>query len=79
MFQVRRTFLLIVTFDLIFMTLLWIIYNQVCLIFNFSKIRYLIFILFQLLDISIDKAFQWEVMNYAINNSLFDVVVNILI
>lgn len=29
MFQVRRTFLLIVTFDVIFMVLLWIIYNQV--------------------------------------------------
>lgn len=29
MFQVRRTFLLIVTFDLIFMVLLWIIYKQV--------------------------------------------------
>lgn len=32
MFQVRRTFLLIVTFDVIFMVLLWIIYNQVCLL-----------------------------------------------
>jgi hypothetical protein len=30
MFQVRRTFLLIVAFDVIFMVLLWIIYNQVC-------------------------------------------------
>ncbi|CAF1331396.1 unnamed protein product [Rotaria magnacalcarata] len=29
MFQVRRTFLLIVTFDVIFMVLLWIIYNQI--------------------------------------------------
>ncbi|CAF1394559.1 unnamed protein product [Adineta steineri] len=29
MFQVRRTFLLIVTFDVIFMGLLWIIYNQI--------------------------------------------------
>ncbi|CAF1497279.1 unnamed protein product, partial [Didymodactylos carnosus] len=29
MYQVRRTFLLIVTFDLIFMILLWIIYDQI--------------------------------------------------
>ncbi|CAF4444077.1 unnamed protein product, partial [Adineta steineri] len=29
MFLIRRTFLLIVTFDAIFMVLLWIIYNQI--------------------------------------------------
>ena len=39
MFQVRRTFLLIVTFDLIFMGLLWIIYNQVVLIFIIFNIN----------------------------------------
>ena len=33
MFRVRRTFLLIVTFDFIFLALLWIIYNQ---IFNYT-------------------------------------------
>lgn len=72
MFRVRRTFLLIVTFDLIFMVLLWIIYNQVCLFYYY----FLIFDIFQILNITIDAAFQLEVIHYSIKTSLFDVVVS---
>ena len=76
MFQVRRTFLLIVTFDAIFMLLLWIIYNQVdflcdqTFIFLFS----LDFVV-QIKNNNIEQAFTKDVIDYKFSTSLFDVVV----
>ena len=76
MFPIRRTFLLIVTFDAIFMGLLWIIYNQVGLIVFTDLIRSCVLHLIQILNITIDEAFQTEVLHYTIKTSLFDVVVS---
>jgi hypothetical protein len=76
---IRRFFCLFVTFDLIFITLLWII-SVVVIIWN-NPLLCFFFNLYnsQITGENIYHAFDVQVKNYSIYTSLFDIVINALV
>ena len=71
----RRSFVLLLFFDLTFTSLLWLIYVTVSLIKNKLNKKRQILIFYQTKGLSLQEAYVEEIENYNIDSSLFDVAV----